>query len=138
MNTNVLIYRNLTSTLSDIFKYLPVITLTGPRQSGKTTLCRRLFGTLPYANLEDVAILVELEQDPKAFIDKYPDGVIIDEAQRYENIFSYLQVAVDEDRMTNATPRRFIVTGSSNFALLKNISQSMQDVQPYSPYCHFP
>lgn len=125
MNTNVLIYRNLTSTLSDIFKYLPVITLTGPRQSGKTTLCRRLFGTLPYANLEDVAILVELEQDPKAFIDKYPDGVIIDEAQRYENIFSYLQVAVDEDRMTNANPRRFIVTGSSNFALLRNISQSM-------------
>ena len=126
MSNNTLISRNLASTISDVFNYLPVITLTGPRQSGKTTLCRRLFGILPYANLEDAATLAELELDPKAFISKYPNGVIIDEAQRYENIFSYLQVAVDEDRMTNAAnPRRFIVTGSSNFSLMKNISQSM-------------
>ena len=125
MNNNTLISRSLTPVMSEIFNYLPVITLTGPRQSGKTTLCRRLFGSLPYANLEDAATLSELELDPKAFISKYPDGVIIDEAQRYENIFSYLQVAVDEDRMTNATSRHFIVTGSSNFSLMKNVSQSM-------------
>lgn len=125
MNNNRLISRNLTSVMSDIFNYLPVITLTGPRQSGKTTLCRRLFSTLPYANLEDSATLAELEHDPKGFIDKYPEGIIIDEAQRYESIFSYLQVAVDNDRMTTSSPRRFIVTGSSNFTLMKNITQSM-------------
>lgn len=125
MDNNNLISRDITSEISDIFNYLPVITLTGPRQSGKTTLCRRLFGTLPYVNLEDTATLAELEFDPKGFIDKFPAGVIIDEAQRYENIFSYLQVAVDDDRMTAAIPRHFIVTGSSNFALMKNATQSM-------------
>lgn len=125
MNNNILISRHLTSVISTTFNYLPVVTLTGPRQSGKTTLCRRLFGTLPYANLEDAATLAELELDPKGFVDKYPDGVIIDEAQRYTNIFSYLQVAVDDDRMTGARNRRFIVTGSSNFSLMKNVTQSM-------------
>ena len=125
MSNNILISRHLTSVISTTFNYLPVVTLTGPRQSGKTTLCRRLFGTLPYANLEDAATLAELELDPKGFVDKYPDGVIIDEAQRYTNIFSYLQVAVDDDRMTGARNRRFIVTGSSNFSLMKNVTQSM-------------
>lgn len=125
MTNNSLISRSLTPVISEMFNYLPVITLTGPRQSGKTTLCRRLFGSLPYVNLEDAATLAELSLDPKAFIGKYPNGVIIDEAQRYENIFSYLQVAVDDDRMTNVKPRRFIVTGSSNFSLMKNVTQSM-------------
>lgn len=108
-----------------VFDYLPVITLTGPRQSGKTTLCRRIFGNLPYVNLEDESILSEIEYDPKRFLSKYPDGVIIDEAQRFGKIFSYLQVAVDEDRMTDSKKRQYIVTGSSNFALMQNVSQSM-------------
>lgn len=125
MNNSKLISRSLTPIISGIFNYLPVITLTGPRQSGKTTLCRRLFGMLPYVNLEDAATLAELELDPKGFIGKYPEGVIIDEAQCYENIFSYLQVAVDDDRMSGTPSRRFIVTGSSNFSLMKNITQSM-------------
>ena len=125
MSNNTLISRALTPIISGIFNYLPVITLTGPRQSGKTTLCRRIFGALPYVNLEDAATLAELELDPKGFIGKYPEGVIIDEAQRYENIFSYLQVAVDDDRMSGTPSRRFIVTGSSNFSLMKNITQSM-------------
>lgn len=125
MDPNALIPRNLSPVISSVFNYLPVITLTGPRQAGKTTLCRRLFGELPYTNLEDVATLAELRLDPKGFLEKYPDGVIIDEVQRYEDIFSYLQVAVDNDRMTETRKRRFIVTGSSNFSLMKNVSQSM-------------
>ncbi|MBQ3617889.1 MAG: ATP-binding protein [Bacteroidales bacterium] len=121
----MLINRELKTILSKVFDILPVITLTGPRQSGKTTLCRRLFGNLPYVNLEDESILAEIEYDPKRFIAKYPEGVIIDEAQRFPKIFSYLQVAVDEDRMTDDNKRHYIVTGSSNFALMQNVSQSM-------------
>ena len=121
----MLINREIKNILSSVFDYLPVITLTGPRQSGKTTLCRKLFGDLPYVNLEDESIRSEIEYDPKRFLAKYPDGVIIDEAQRFGKIFSYLQVAVDDDRMTDATKRRYIVTGSSNFALMQNVSQSM-------------
>ncbi|MBR3713789.1 MAG: ATP-binding protein [Bacteroidales bacterium] len=121
----MLINREIKNILSSVFDYLPVITLTGPRQSGKTTLCRKIFGNLPYVNLEDESIRSEIEYDPKRFLAKYPDGVIIDEAQRFSKIFSYLQVAVDDDRMTDATKRRYIVTGSSNFALMQNVSQSM-------------
>ncbi len=121
----MLINRTIKETLSTVFDYLPVVTLTGPRQSGKTTLCRRLFGNLPYVDLEDQSTLSEIEYDPKRFLAKYPNGVIIDEAQRFCELFSYLQVAVDEDRMTDSKQRRYIVTGSSNFALMQNVSQSM-------------
>lgn len=121
----MLINRKIKNILSSVFDYLPVITLTGPRQSGKTTLCRKIFGDLPYVNLEDESVRSEIEYDPKRFLAKYPGGVIIDEAQRFGKIFSYLQVAVDDDRMTDATKRRYIVTGSSNFALMQNVSQSM-------------
>ena len=121
----MLINRTIKDILSSVFDYLPVITLTGPRQSGKTTLCRRIFGNLPYVNLEDESVLSEIDYDPKRFLSKYPDGVIIDEAQRFGKIFSYLQVAVDEDRMNDSKKRQYIVTGSSNFALMQNVSQSM-------------
>ena len=80
---NKLISRSLAVSIKEVFRYLPVVTLTGPRQSGKTTLCRELFPHLPYANLEDVSTLAEVQTDPKAFLAKYPQGVIIDEAQNY-------------------------------------------------------
>lgn len=124
MSTSALIKREMAASLGDIFKYLPVITLTGPRQSGKTTLCRRLFASLPYANLEDAATLTELRDDPKAFLAKYTDGVMIDEAQNYPEIFSHLQVMVDEDRISGRK-RRFVVTGSNNFSLMEKTTQSM-------------
>jgi len=120
-----LIARDMSSTLSGIFTYLPIITVTGPRQSGKTTLCRYLFPDLPYVNLEDVSLRTEIQSDPKAFLERYPTGVIIDEAQNYPEIFSYLQVAVDEDRFSNRTPRHYVVSGSNNFSLMEKISQSM-------------
>lgn len=115
----------MSSTLSGIFTYLPIITVTGPRQSGKTTLCRYLFPDLPYANLEDVSLRTEIQSDPKAFLERYHTGVIIDEAQNYPEIFSYLQVAVDEDRFSNRTSRHYVVSGSNNFSLMEKISQSM-------------
>ena len=124
MSTTTLIPRDMAESLGSIFKYLPVITLTGPRQSGKTTLCRRLFASLPYVNLEDVATLAELRDDSKAFLAKFPDGVMIDEAQNYPEIFSYLQVMVDDDRIAGRK-RRFVVTGSNNIALMEKTTQSM-------------
>lgn len=122
---NKLINRDMSDELKHLFEYFSVITLTGPRQSGKTTLCRELYPDLPYVNLEDSGTLQELGNDVKAFFGKYPQGVIIDEAQRFPGVFSHIQVIVDEDRFRNKTDRKFIVTGSSNFALLEKITQSM-------------
>ena len=122
---NVLIDRDLLSTINNVFRYFSVLTLTGPRQSGKTTLCRKLFGELPYYNLEDAATLAAIQQDPKAFLTKHNEGMILDEAQRFPDIFSYLQVMVDEQRMAGDTSRRYIITGSANFALMQQVSQSM-------------
>ena len=122
---NVLIDRDLLSTINNVFRYFSVLTLTGPRQSGKTTLCRKLFGELPYYNLEDAATLAAIQQDPKAFLTKHNEGMILDEAQRFPDVFSYLQVMVDEQRMAGDTPRRYIITGSANFALMQQVSQSM-------------
>ena len=68
--TNALINREMSDYLSDMFHYLPVITLTGPRQSGKTTICRTVFPELPYTNFEDLSTLAEAQSDPKAFLAK--------------------------------------------------------------------
>ena len=67
-----LINRTLASSFSDVFSVLPVITLTGPRQSGKTTLCREMFPELPYVSLEDADTLAEVQADPKAFFNRFP------------------------------------------------------------------
>lgn len=123
--SNKLINRTLSSSFSDVFSVLPVITLTGPRQSGKTTLCRKMFPELPYVSLEDADTLAEVQADPKAFFNRYPKGVIIDEAHHFPTIFSYIQVTVDEDRFQGTDQHHYIVTGSSNFALMEKITQSM-------------
>ena len=122
---NMLINRDLLSTINNVFRYFSVLTLTGPRQSGKTTLCRKLFGELTYYNLEDAATLAAIQQDPKAFLTKHNEGMILDEAQRFPEVFSYLQVMVDEQRMAGDSSRRYIITGSANFALMQQVSQSM-------------
>lgn len=122
---NLLIKRDLLDALLKAFRYFPVITLTGPRQSGKTTLCRKLFAELPYYNFEDAATLLAVRQDPKAFLTKHSEGMIIDEAQRFPEVFSYLQVLVDEQRMQGNSSSRYVVTGSANFALMQQAAQSM-------------
>ncbi len=100
--------------------YFKVITITGPRQSGKTTLCKQLFPDYEYVNLEDMSVREQASIDPKAFLAAYTSGVIIDEAQNFPELFSYLQVVSD------ANPeRRYIITGSSNFSLLESITQSL-------------
>ena len=124
MNNN-LVNRTLASFISDVFRVLPVITLTGPRQSGKTTLCREQFPNLPYVSLEDADTLAEVQTDPKAFFNRHPKGVIIDEAHHFPNVFSYIQVIVDEDRFHGTDQHHYIVTGSSNFTMMAKITQSM-------------
>lgn len=120
-----LINRELLLSIKNIFRYFSVLTLTGPRQSGKTTLCRELFAELPYYNFEDIATLSAFRQDPKAFLIKHDEGMIIDEAQRFPEVFSYLQVLVDEQNFSGDKRRKYIVTGSANFTLMQQASQSM-------------
>ena len=123
--SNLLIERDLLGIINNIFRYFSVLTLTGPRQSGKTTLCRKLFASLPYYNLEDVATLDAIKSDPKAFLLRDAQGMILDEAQRFPEIFSYLQVLTDEQRMNGDVRSKYVVTGSANFSLLRNATQSM-------------
>lgn len=114
------IKRQIEQVVRDMVPYFKVVTITGPRQSGKTTLCKQLFPDYGYVNLEDMSVREQASIDPKAFLSAFTSGVIIDEAQNYPELFSYLQVVSD------ANPkRRYIITGSSNFSLLESITQSL-------------
>lgn len=99
----------------------PVVTVTGPRQSGKTTLCRASFPDHAYVSLEPLDNREFATEDPRGFLAQFGSGVILDEAQRAPGLFSYLQELVDND------PRkgRFIISGSENLALSDNVNQSL-------------
>jgi len=99
----------------------PVVTITGPRQSGKTTLCRGLFPDKSYVSLESLDQRAYASNDPRAFLAEYRDGAVIVEVQRVPDLLSYLQTEVDERPQTG----RFILTGSANLALLESVSQSL-------------
>ncbi len=104
-----------------VFAKYPVITITGPRQSGKTTLARSTFSEKPYANLENPVTRQFAEEDPVAFLGQYPQGAIIDEIQRVPGLLSYIQVIVDERRENGL----FVLTGSHQFELMHGITQSL-------------
>lgn len=99
----------------------PILTITGPRQSGKTTLSRLLAPELSYFSLEDPDTRSFAREDPRAFLRQAADGAILDEVQRVPELFSYLQGMVDADRRMG----RFILTGSSQFELIESITQSL-------------
>ncbi len=99
----------------------PVIVITGPRQSGKTTLCKKLFKHHRYVSLENPDIREYAQLDPKGFIEEYSGKVIIDEVQHVPQLFSYIQGEVDENDITG----QYILTGSQNFLLLEKIGQSL-------------
>lgn len=99
----------------------PVLAITGPRQSGKTTLARALFADKPYVTLEDPEEREFADADPRSFLARFPDGAVFDEAQRCPGLFSYLQGAVDQ----RGRMGEFILTGSQQFGLMSNISQSL-------------
>jgi predicted AAA+ superfamily ATPase len=102
-------------------KYYPIISLTGPRQAGKTTLLKKLYPDFRYLSFENPETKLAFNADPIGFLKKYDEKVIFDEAQHVPELFSYLQGIVDEDRR----PGRFILSGSQNFLLLKSITQSL-------------
>ncbi|MFH1982056.1 MAG: ATP-binding protein [Pseudomonadota bacterium] len=99
----------------------PVLTLTGPRQSGKTTLCKKAFAHKPYANLESPDVRQFAIDDPRGFLAQFPDGAILDEIQRAPGLASFIQPMVDEDQR----PGRFILTGSQQFEVSNTINQSL-------------
>jgi len=116
-----LIKRTLSDYAQYIFTKYPIITVTGPRQSGKTTLARQAFPNKPYANLENPVVRQFAIEDPVGFLNQYPQGAVLDEIQRVPELLSYLQVIVD-DKKENSL---FILTGSRQFELMEKVSQSL-------------
>lgn len=112
-------------TLSDYIikgaQAMPVISITGPRQSGKTTLVKQSFPEYPYVSLEDLESREFATSDPKGFLNQYSNGVILDEIQYAPDLFSYIQVIVDESKENGL----FILTGSQNFSIHSKITQSL-------------
>lgn len=119
------IKRDILPYFRKIYNTFPSVTLCGPRQSGKTTFCRKEFPELEYVNLENTSIRQLAIDDPINFVSQYKKGAIFDEVQLVPEIFSALQVLIDEDRFNNEKERKFILTGSSNFSLLPGLRQSL-------------
>ena len=118
-----MIYRNITPYIKELAKKMPVIAITGPRQSGKTTLAKAIFSDYDYVTLENLNIRSLAQQDPQGFLKQYDkgSGVILDEVQQVPELFSYLQGIVDE----KPRPGFYILIGSQHFLLSQSISQTL-------------
>ncbi len=116
-----MIQRTAEKYLKKLALQFKIVAVVGPRQSGKTTLVRKLFQNKTYVNFENPDTRLFAMDDPRGFLSNYPQGAIFDEVQRVPEIFSYLQQIVDE----NTEKGQFVLTGSNNFLLQENISQSL-------------
>jgi uncharacterized protein len=116
-----MIIRKAEKTIQDLLRGFPIVTLTGPRQSGKTTLARAVFKDRPYASLEEPDVRQAAHDDPRSFLARFPDGTVLDEVQRSPDILSYLQTHVDADGRMGL----YILTGSQQLGLLSGITQSL-------------
>lgn len=116
-----MIRRNLAGPLRNLAELYPVVTVTGPRQSGKTTLCRATFPEKAYVSLEPLDERDFARTDPRGFLQLYADGAVIDEVQHAPGLLSYLQTEVD----ARPTPGRFILTGSQNIGLVQTVSRAL-------------
>jgi uncharacterized protein len=116
-----MIKRNIISEILEISKMYPIISVNGPRQSGKTTMLKQAFPEYEYISLENPDNRLFAENDPNGFLDKYSSGVILDEVQNVPQLFSYIQTFVDNSGLMGM----FILSGSQNFLLMEAISQSL-------------
>lgn len=116
-----MVKREAEKELLNLAKQFKAIAIVGPRQSGKTTLATQTFPNLPYISLENPDTRRFALEDPRGFLSQYSTGAILDEAQRVPELFSYLQQILDETTLLG----KFIITGSNNFLLQENISQSL-------------
>lgn len=116
-----MIQRKIQGLLNEMMTSFPIVTVTGPRQSGKTTLVKQTFPEMDYVSLEELDIRDHAKSDPRDFLSQYPDSVIIDEVQKVPSLFSYIQTIVDSERRNG----RYILTGSNQFEYLSSISQSL-------------
>lgn len=120
--------------IDEAARYFSVITITGPRhmQSGKTILIRNEFKQLPYYSLENLDVRSYAENDPVVFLNQHTEGMVLDEVHNAPNLLSYIQGIVDEH-----PERRFILSGSSQFTMLKKSHSRWQDVPQYSNCCRY-
>lgn len=116
-----MINRIAEKTIRTLLRGFPIVTITGPRQSGKTTLARAVFQNKPYASLEEPDLRQAAQDDPRSFLARYPKGAVLDEVQRCPAILSYLQTMVD----TEGRMGLYILTGSQQFGLMSGITQSL-------------
>lgn len=117
----MIIARDVEPALRELLKGFPVVTVTGPRQSGKTTLTQTVFSGKPYVSLEDPDVRQMALDDPRGFLGRFPDGGVLDEVQRAPQLMSYLQSRVDDDGRMGL----FLLTGSQQFGLMSGITQSL-------------
>lgn len=116
-----MIQRDIVAKIKLMSQKMPVISITGPRQSGKTTVAKMCFPEYDYVNLENPDTFEDAKSDPRLFLSRHKKGLIIDEVQLFPALFSYIQTISDE----NNKPGEFILTGSQNFLLSEKISQSL-------------
>ncbi len=114
-----MIQRELSKKIINLRGKFPILTLTGPRQTGKTTLLKSIYDDIPYVSLEDVDTKNLAQTDPRGFLENYPNGAVIDEIQNVPELFSYLQGIVDSKDI------HFALSGSQNFQLIEKITQSL-------------
>ncbi len=120
MNSSLYLNRAIEEVITEASRYFSVLSVTGPRQSGKSTLLKHLFPEMPRYSLKDVNVREFAEHDPVAFLRQHPRGMFIDEIQRVPQLLEYIQGIVDDNPDT-----RYLLTGSSNFELLHHISESL-------------
>lgn len=116
----IYIPRRLESVIKEAAQYFSVISVTGPRQSGKSTMLKHLFPELPRYSMKDLHVRAFAEQDPVAFLNQHKEGMFIDEVQKVPVLLDYIQGIVDDD-----PSRRFVLTGSSNLELLQGLTESL-------------
>jgi predicted AAA+ superfamily ATPase len=116
-----MIARDIEPRLKSLAKQFPAMVLTGPRQSGKSTVCQKVFAHLPYVTLESPDVRAFASEDPRGFLKQFPEGAVLDEIQNAPQITSYLQEIIDRE----PTPGRWVLTGSHNLTVMESTSQSL-------------